>query len=124
MAEEEKKELVEEEAPEKEEPAKEEQPALSEEGNKHTLITFILSVVGLVLAGGWIVGSIAGLVLGVIALKRCNGPKPTKQPFMTFRKIARPVAIVDIILDAVMIVVWTVIFVAGIVAAAAAAANA
>ena len=92
------------------------------EGDKHTLVTFILSIVGFVLAWSWIVGGIAGIILGAIALKRCkNGPEPQRQPYITFRKVAKPVAIVDIIASAVMIVVYTILFIVWLVAEIAAA---
>ena len=97
---------------------------------KNGLIAFILAVVGFGFGFGWFVGAVAGIVLGIVALvflKKLEG-EVEKQPFRTFVKIAKPLAIVDIILGAVMIVVWVLVLViplivAGLAAAADAAAS-
>lgn len=88
-------------------------PADDEQNAKKALTSFILSVVGFVLAWGWIVGGIAGIVLGAISLsmqKKIVG-EVTKQPHKVFRKIAKPVAIVDIIAGAIMTVVYSIFFI-------------
>ena len=109
--EEENKIVAEEE--QKQEVAKaEEQPQQQSEGldedSKFSLITFILAVVGFVACAGWIVGGIAGVVLGIIALGRVKNCKAVRQPFRTFEKVAYPVAIVDIVLGAVSAVAYTI----------------
>ena len=115
---EEKKEVVE---------IKEEQPAQQEEGmgenNKFSLTTFILSVVGFIVCGGWIVGGIAAIVLGGISLKRLQSSNPSKQPFQTFDKVSKPVAIVDIVLGILSVIGWTVYLIVVIVGAIIAAVN-
>ena len=42
----------------------------TEADNKFSLITFILAAIGFALCLDWIVGGIAGLILGCISLKR------------------------------------------------------
>ena len=114
---EEKKEVVE---------IKEEQPAQEEgmgENNKFSLTTFILSVVGFIVCGGWIVGGIAAIVLGGISLKRLKSSNPSKQPFQTFDKVSKPVAIVDIVLGILSVIGWTVYLIVVIVGAIIAAVN-
>lgn len=108
------------------EPVQEEKPAEQSEGgmsenNKFSLITFILSCVGFVVGSMWIIGGIAGIILGVIALKRLPNSKPDRNPFKVFDKVSKPVAIVDIVFGAIMIVVYTIILISAIVAAIAAA---
>ena len=109
----------------REEAAVAEAPKGGEDGDKYTLITFILSVVGFTVGWGWIVGGIAGIILCAIALKRGKaGIEPTKQPFITFKKVAKIVAIVGLIASIIMTVVYTILFIVEIAAAAVAAANA
>lgn len=100
--EEERKEVV-----EVEEERPQQQDGMGEE-NKHSLITFILSVIGFGLAAGFFVGAIVAIVLGAIAKKRLNNSNPTRQPFKTFDRISKPVSIVDIILGILSLIGWTV----------------
>lgn len=100
-----------------------EQPQQANDPNKFSLVTFILACVGFVAAWMWIIGGIAGIILGVMSLKRLPNSNPNKQPFRTFDKVSKPVAIVDIIAGAIMTVVYTIYFILAIVAAVAAAAN-
>ena len=91
--------------------------------SKNALIAFILAVVGFGFACAWIAG-IVGTVLGIVALqfhKKIDKPVE-QQPFKVFEKIAKIVAIVDIILGAVLFVVALIVIIVGAVAAAAAAA--
>ena len=69
--------------------------------------------------------SVAGIVLGCISLNKLkeNDPETDKQPFKTFGRVAKPVAIVDIVVGAVMFVVYLVYFILAIVAAAKGIAN-
>ena len=111
------------------EPVKEEQPAeqpaqQGQDQNKFCLVTFILAVVGFAAAWMWIVGGIAGIILGAIALKRLPNCKSEQNPFRIFNKISKPVAIVDIIAGAIMTVVYTIYLILAIVAAVAGAAAA
>ena len=115
MEEENKQELVEvKEEPKQEvtEQPKQEQSGGLSENNKYSLITFILATLGLLLCHGWFIGKIrngnyadcvswviAGIacaVLGIIANKRVKNLNADKQPFKTFDKFSKPVAIVDI----------------------------
>jgi len=114
--EEEKKEVVEQQAEPVGEPEKEQ----GGQDFKRALVGFILSVVGFGFACGWWLGLI-GTGLGIASLI-VNRPTE-KQPFKTFSKIAKPVAIVDIILGAVVFVVAIIVVIVGVVAAAAAAAE-
>ena len=107
MEEENKQELVE----AKEEPKQEQSSGLSE-NNKYSLITFIIACVGLLLCHGWFIGKIrngnyadcvswllAGIacaVLGIIANSRLKNLNADKQPFKTFDKFSKPIAIFDI----------------------------
>lgn len=93
--------------------------------SKNALIAFILSVVGFGFACAWIAG-IVGAILGIISLvfhKKIDRPVE-QQPFKVFEKIAKIVAIVDIILGAVLFIVALIVMIVGAIAAAAAAANA
>ena len=104
-----------------EQPAQQPQPA--NDPNKFSLITFILAVAGFVAAWMWIIGGIAGIILGAISLKRLPNSNPNKKPFTIFDKISKPVAIVDIIAGACMAVLYTILFIIYIVGLAIAAAN-
>ena len=90
--------------------------------SKSALLSFIFAVVGFGFACGWIVG-LVGSIFGIVSLSilKKNEPATEQQPFKTFAKIAKPVAIVDIILGAVMFVVALIVIIVGAVAAAAAA---
>ena len=83
----------------------------TEADNKFSLITFILAAIGFALCLDWIVGGIAGLILGCISLKRAKVAKASKNPYKVFNKISLPVSIVDIVFGAIGIIVWTVLFV-------------
>lgn len=117
MAEEEKVEVAEEK---KEEVVAE---PVKADGEKHTLITFILSCAGLVVAAGWFIGGIAAIVLGAISLKRVGLADPQRNPYRVFKRIAKPVAIADIILGILSVIGWMIWLILVIVAAIAAAAN-
>ena len=98
-------------------------PVDDEKDVKSALVSFILSVVGFVVCGGWIIGGIAAIVLGAISLGKLKAIKGTveKQPHKVFSKIAKPVAIVDIILGAISAVAWFIYLIVVIVAAVVAA---
>lgn len=88
---------------------------------KNALIAFILAVVGFFASA-----AVVGFVLGIIALsflKKIDG-EVENQPFKTFAKIAKPVAIVSIILSAAMLVFWIVYIIVVVVLAAVAASEA
>lgn len=120
--EEEKKELQAEEV-------KPEEPAQQSGGmtpqSKGALLSFIFAVVGFGFSCAWI-AAFVGTVLGIVSLVllKKNNPETEKQPFKTFAKIAKPVAIVDIILGAILFVIALIVMIVTAVAAAAAAANA
>ena len=123
--EEENKEVVVEEQPKQEvseQPKQEQQSGGMDEVSKYSLISFIFAVVGFAVCSGWIVGSIASIVLGAIALVRSKNNAAVKQPFKTFDKITKPVAIVTIVLGAILAVVYLIFTI--IVPAAAAIAGA
>lgn len=86
-----------------------------DEDSKFSLTTFILAVVGFIVCAGWIIGGIAGIVLGIIALGRVKNCKAVKQPFRTFERVAYPVAIVDIVLGAIAAIGYTIGFIIEIV---------
>ena len=123
---EEENKVVEAEPVAEEKPAEQpaQQPQQENDPNKFSLITFILAVAGFAAAWMWIIGGVAGIILGAISLKRLPNSNPNRKPFTIFDKISKPVAIVDIIAGAVMTVVYTIYFILAIVAAAAAAAGA
>ena len=117
--EEEKKEL------EVEEVKAEETPAQQEGGmaqnSKFALIGFILAVVGFTFAWGWFATSWIGIGLGIasLILLKKNQPETEQQPFKTFARIAKPVAIADIIIGAVMFVVAIIVSVVQLIIALA-----
>lgn len=127
--EEEKKDVQEVEEVKAEEVRAEEAPAEQQSGmrpeSKNALIAFILSVVGFWFACGWL-AAIVGTVLGIIALSfhKKIDREIEQQPFRVFGKIAKIVAIVDIILGAVMFLIALIVTIVGAVIAAAGAANA
>ena len=102
-----------------------EQPAQQQGGmslnDKNALIAFILACVGLVVCGGWFIGNVAGVVLGIIALSFGKKGVAENNPFKVFQKIAKPVAIAVIILSAILFVVYLIIAIVQGVAIAAAA---
>lgn len=88
---------------------------------KNALVAFILAVVGFFASA-----AVVGFVLGIVALsflKKIDG-EVERQPFSTFAKIAKPVAIVAIILSAAMLVFWIVYIIVVVVVAAVAASEA
>ena len=88
--------------------------------SKNALISFILAVVGFGFAWSWWV-AIVGAVLGIVALvfhKKID-KEVTQQPFRVFGKIAKIVAIVDIIVGAIMFVVALIVTIVGAVIAVA-----
>ena len=121
MEEENKQEVVEvKEEPKQEQPAEQQNSGLDED-SKYSLITFILACVGLVVCAGWIIGGLACAILGLIALGRMKNCKAVRQPFRTFDRISKPVAIVDVVLGFVVAVAYTVKFIIDIVQAIQAA---
>ncbi|HNX15850.1 MAG TPA: hypothetical protein PKO28_00530 [Bacilli bacterium] len=70
--------------------------------DKNALVSFILALVGLFLCETFI----GPIVLGIISLslnKKSNGGN--KKPFTVFAKIAKPVAIIDIILGPIALII-------------------
>ena len=121
MEEENKQEVVEvKEEPKQEQPVEQQNSGLDED-SKYSLITFILACAGLVVCAGWIVGGLACAILGLIAFGRIKDCKAVRQPFRTFDRISKPVAIVDVVLGFVVAVVYTVKFIIDIVQAIQAA---
>ena len=125
--EEEKKEVVEEV---KEEEVKEVAPVQQEQVDepgdvKNALISFILAVAGFVVSAS----AIVTIVLGAISLgmlKKIKG-RVEKKPHAVFMKVAKPVAIVDIILGALVTlgyIIWLIVWLVMLAVAAAAAAEA
>ncbi len=103
-----------------------EQPQGMTPNCKKALIALILAVGGVGIGFGWLVGGIAGIVLGLVSLSflgKIEG-EVERQPFRTFSKIAKPVAIVAIIVSAIMFVIYLIYFIIWIVAVVAAAAEA
>lgn|GEM_PF-3207403 len=124
---EEENKVVEAEPVAEEKPAEQPQQQPAQQGqdqNKYSLVTFILAVVGFVVCWGWIIGGIAGIILGAMALKRVPNCKSEQSPYRVFNKISKPVAIVDIIAGIVCTILYTIFFILWIVAAIAAAAAA
>ena len=121
MEEENKQEVVEVKEESKQEQPVEQQNSGLDEDSKYSLITFILACAGLVVCAGWIVGGLACAILGLIVLGRMKNCKAVRQPFRTFDRISKPVAIVDVVLGFVVAVVYTVKFIIDIVQAIQAA---
>ena len=89
--------------------------------SKMALISFILSVVGFGFAWGWFAALVGtGLGIASLCVLKKNEPETEQQPFKTFAKIAKPVAIVDIIAGAVMFLIALIVTIVGVIAAAAA----
>ena len=118
MEEENKQELAPVEEP-KEEPKQEpeQQSGGMDQDSSYSLATFIVACVGLVVCAGWIIGGIACAVLGFIALGRVRHCKSVRQPFRTFDRISKPVAIVDIVLGFVSALCYTIKLIIDIAAA-------
>lgn len=114
MEEENKQEVVVAEEVKEEQPQEHNQGGMDEK-SKFSLITFILACVGLAVCAGWVVGGIACSILGGIALGRTKQCDAVRQPFRTFDRISKPVAIVDIILGIVVAIIYTVKFVIDVV---------
>ena len=115
--EEQKQEVVQEEQPKQEVAESNQQNESMDEDSKYSLITFILACVGLVVCAGWIVGGLACAVLGLIALGRVKNCKAVRQPFRTFDRISKPVAIVDVVLGFVVALAYTIKLIIDIVEA-------
>ena len=104
-----------------------EQPEQKQEGGRSpqssaALTSFILAMIGFVVSFAWLF-AIAGIILGAISLKKGKGnnPETEQQPFRVFGRIAKPVAIVDIILGIGMFILYLVLFIiaiAGVIVAA------
>ena len=127
---EEENKVVEAEPVAEEKPAEEPKQEPAQQGqdqNKYSLVTFILACVGVVVCWGWIVGGIAGIILGAMALKRLPNCKSEQNPYRIFNKISKPVAIVDIVAGIICTIIYTILFIiwiVGVVVAAASAATA
>ena len=117
MEEENKQEVVQEEQPKQEVVESSQQNEGMDEDSKYSLITFILACAGLVVCAGWIIGGLACAVLGLIALGRVKNCKAIKQPFRTFDRISKPVAIVDVVLGFVVALAYTIKLIIDIVQA-------
>ena len=111
---EENEELTVIEEPKEEEQTSENKPL--DRQSKSALIAFILAVGGFINGFAWLF-AITGVVLGIVALGQLkdNNPETEVQPYRTFGRIAKPVAIVDIVFGAIMFVVYLVIFIVNIV---------
>ena len=125
---EEENKVVEAEPVAEEKPAEQPQQQPAQQGeqdqNKYSLVTFILACVGVVVCWGWIIGGIAGIILGAMALKRVPNCKSEQNPYRVFNKISKPVAIVDIIAGIICTILYTIFFILWIVGAVVAAAAA
>ena len=117
MEEENKQEVVQEEQPKQDVVEANNQNEGMDEDSKYSLITFILACAGLVICAGWIIGGLACAILGLIALGRVKNCKAVKQPFRTFDRISKPVAIVDVVLGFVVAIIYTITFIIDIVKA-------
>ncbi|HBF67719.1 MAG TPA: hypothetical protein DDW20_00135 [Firmicutes bacterium] len=76
--------------------------------NKDALTCFILTVIATGVGSFYIVGSIGGLILNIIALS-CfakKGLKADKNPFKVFGKIGYILSIVSICFTALMLLFW------------------
>ena len=93
--------------------------------SKAALVAFILACVGFCIGFAWLF-SIAAVVVGIIALNKLKGndPETERQPFRVFGKIAKPLAIVDIVVGAGMFVYYLVTFIISVAAAIQAAVEA
>ena len=108
------------------EPVKEEapvatRPAEDDAKAKNALAAFIMSIIAFCLA--WEpVGSIAGIILGAIALNKSKAAAGVvRKPHAVFNKVAKPVAIVSLIAGIVMTIVWFIVLIVYAVGLAAAA---
>ena len=82
-------------------------PSNDEQLNKTSLVAFILGIVGATVWSCWIIGAIASIILGVIAIKKANASADVqKNPYKVFNKIAKILGIVSIIVGAIFVVVW------------------
>ena len=108
------------------EPVKEEAPVATRPTEddakaKNVLVAFILSLIGFGVAWEPVI-SIAAIILGAIALNKAKlGAGVTRNPHRVFVKIAKPVAIVDVIAGVVMTIVYIItgiIYLVGIATAA------
>ena len=125
--EEEKKEVVEEQPVEEkpaEEPKAEGEKQPMDAGTKNALIAFILACCSFLFV--WT--PVVGLVCGIIALKffkKTQGCEITAQPYATFQKITKILALVCLIINIVVTVVAVIgLFIAIISAIIGAIANA
>ena len=94
--------------------------------NKAALTVFILVCIAFVLAFSWWIGSIAAIILVLIARGKLGAAeKADKQPNITFYKIAKIAWWIILIVAIIMTVVYFILFIVwivGLIAAAAAAA--
>ena len=93
--------------------------------SKNALLAFIFAVVGFAFAFASY-ASIGGVIFGIVSLvfhKKID-KEVTQQPFRVFGKIAKIVAIVDIICGAISFLIWIIVAIVLAATAAAAAANA
>ena len=88
--------------------------------NGRALASFILAAVASCFAFAWS-ASLVAVVTGIVSLAIGKNVKDTTQPYSTFMKIARPVAIACIPIGAVMFLIFLIVT---IVQAAQAAQNA
>lgn len=97
----------------------EEAPAAERPNPTPAIVGFVMSLVGLGFVCGFvtaIVGTILGIVSNIFLGKARN---ITQQPFRTFTKVGRIVAIVDIILGAIVFIIAMIVIIIGVIAAAA-----
>ena len=101
------------------EPVEEENEQPKNEGldevSRYSLNTFIMVCIGLSVCNGWIIGGLGCMILGIVSLRRTKYNHATRQPFKTFDKISKPVAIVDIVVGAIVALAYTISFVVKIV---------
>ena len=88
---------------------------------KKALLAFIFSVAGFVCTAGALLCTILGIV-SLVMQKKISG-KVEKKPHAVFLKVAKPVAIVDVILGALVTIGYIVWIIVVIVLAAIAASE-
>ena len=128
----EEEEKVVEEQPVEEQPVEEQpvsekeqkmQEAAAKDPNKFSLTTFILAIVGFIVA--WYpVGGVAAIIMGAMCMKRVKVSNPDRKPYTVFDKISKPVGLVDLIVGILSVVGWFIglsIWIIGLIIAAAAA---
>ena len=91
--------------------------------NGKALASFILAAVAFSFIFSWY-ASLVSVVTGIVSLAIGKNVKDTTQPYSTFMKIARPVAIACIPIGAVVFLIFLIVTIANAIQAAQAAQNA